>query len=176
MLESQNTFLDISSETLNCFRTPKFPLSRHSSIGFHPVKASRLNKLFHREASHRPNQPNHLLQSNTSDLIKESNLTRLSHNLCKVLFEKCLNSLYRNTRRLDSKKTNFPGYFYPSTKNTTQPKRILSNDNCQILSLDNTKTKPHKMALQTNLFCTMQNNIANTTLDLKKKLLFNLRS
>ena len=92
----------------NVLRTPESPLSRHSSIGFHPVKANRLDNLIDREASHRPNQPNCLLQSNTSDLIKESNLTRLSHNLCKVLPENVLILYTETPDALTQKKLTLP--------------------------------------------------------------------
>ena len=171
MLESQNTLLDISSETLNCLRTPESPLSRHSLIGFHPVKAAQLKKLIDPKALHRPNQPNRLSQSNISDLIKARNLTRLSHNLCKVLFEKRLNSLYRNTRRLDSKKTHLLGYFHP-LKIRHNHNVFLSNNNSQILSLDNIKQTPTKWLYKQIYFA--QHKTISQTRHWISKLLFNL--
>jgi hypothetical protein len=98
-----NKFLDISSETLNCLKGhPESPLSRHNSIRiFNPVKANPtrqtdwLRGIAQAQSAESPFTVEHFW------LIKSCNLTRLSHNLCKALFEKRLNSLYRNDRRHD---------------------------------------------------------------------------
>jgi hypothetical protein len=73
--------------------------------------------------------------------------------------------LYTETPDTTTQKTHLLGYFHPQKYDTTK-NVFSSNDNSQTLSLDNTKTP--KMALQTDLFCTTQNNIAKKTMDLKK--------
>ncbi len=54
--------------------------------------------------------------------------------------------------------------------NTIQSKTYCfsENDNSQNIVSDDTKIKPHNGFTETNLFCTKQNNIANTTFDLSK--------
>ncbi len=66
-------------------RTPMSPLSRHSSIGFHPKKINWFAKQIDSKALLRPNQPNCLYRSNTSGLIKSCKL----HNIAVTIFVKC---------------------------------------------------------------------------------------